>query len=144
VILLDTNIVIDAHDRRSRFRLSSSALIADAIVTEGAAINAVALAELCAGQKDPEVVEAELRAEGLTILDLPFAAALICGRAYRRYRLARKKSGGGPAPHIPLPDFFIGAHAELMGWKLATRDTERYRLYFPNVELVAPEKSPKR
>jgi len=22
--------------------------------------------------------------------------------------------------------FFIGAHAELMGWKLATRDTERF------------------
>ena len=32
---------------------------------------------------------------------------------------------------MPLPDFFIGAHAELMGWKLATRDVERYRIYFP-------------
>jgi predicted nucleic acid-binding protein len=37
-----------------------------------------------------------------------------------------------------LPDFFVGAHAELMGWKLATRDMERYRLYFPDVELIEP------
>jgi predicted nucleic acid-binding protein len=39
---------------------------------------------------------------------------------------------------VPLPDFFIGAHAELMRWKLATRDVERYRLYFPAVELIEP------
>jgi predicted nucleic acid-binding protein len=37
-----------------------------------------------------------------------------------------------------LPDFFIGAHAKLMGWKLATRDVERYRIYFPAVELIKP------
>jgi predicted nucleic acid-binding protein len=37
-----------------------------------------------------------------------------------------------------LPDFFVGALAELMGWKLATRDMERYRLYFPDVELIEP------
>jgi predicted nucleic acid-binding protein len=69
------------------------------------------------------------------------ASRLICGRAYRRYRLARKKSGGSTALPNPLPDFFIGAHAELMGWPLATRDTERFRLYFPSVELLEPPHS---
>ena len=63
---------------------------------------------------------------------------VICARAYTRYRSARRRSGGGQAPRTPLPDFFIGAHAELLGWKLATRDTERYRLYFPKVELLEP------
>lgn len=138
MILLDTNIVLDAHARRSPFRASSSALIADAVVTVGAGVNAITLAELCTGQTHPEILEAELRAEGLRILDLPAGAAAICGRAYRHYRLARKKSRGGLAPAVPLPDFFIGAHAEFMGWKLATRDTERYRLYFPHVELIEP------
>ncbi len=28
--------------------------------------------------------------------------------------------------------------AELLGSKLATRDHERFRLYFPNVELILP------
>ena len=79
-----------------------------------------------------------MRRAGIAILDLPVAAAGICGRAYRRYRLARTQSGGGKAPSVPLADFFIGAHAELMGWKLATRDVERYRIYFPAVELIEP------
>ncbi len=79
-----------------------------------------------------------MRRAGVAIFDLPVAAAAICGRAYRRYRLARRRSGGGEAPSVPLPDFFIGAHAELVGWKLATRDVERYGIYFPAVELIEP------
>lgn len=138
VTLIDTNILIDAHDAQSPFRSASSSLIAGAVAIDGAALNAVVFAELCVGQDNPENLASELRAEGLDILDLPAAASPICARAYTKYRAARKSSGGGEAPQVPLPDFFIGAHAELMGWKLATRDTERYRLYFPKVELVEP------
>jgi predicted nucleic acid-binding protein len=39
---------------------------------------------------------------------------------------------------MPSPDFFIGAHAKLMGWELATRDVERFRIYFPAVEVIEP------
>jgi hypothetical protein len=38
-----------------------------------------------------------------------------------------------------LADFFIGAHAEAERLPLLTRDVRRYRSYFPNVELIAPE-----
>ncbi len=138
MILVDTNIVVDAHDRRSRFRSSSSALIASAIAAGGAAINAVVLAELCAGQDDAEAIEDALRTEGFEILDVPVGAAVLCGRVYSQYKSTRRRSGGGKASPIPLPDFFIGAHAQLMGWPLATRDLERYRLYFPAVELIEP------
>lgn len=134
--LIDTNILIDAHDAQSPFRSASSSLIADAVATDGAALNAVVLAELCVGQDNTENLASELRAEGLAILDFPAAASPICARAYTRYRAARRNSGDIEAPRVPLPDFFIGAHAELMGWKLATRDTERYRIYFPEVQLL--------
>ena len=70
--------------------------------------------------------------------DVPAAAGATCGKAYRRYVTARRDSGGTGAPKMPLPDFFIGAHAEIMGWKIATRDAERFKKYFPKVKLVTP------
>jgi predicted nucleic acid-binding protein len=139
VILLDSNIIIDARDRKSRFQAWAEDILAQALATEGVALNAVVLAELCVGHGDPKSIEGELKAKGVDILDVPAAASAICGRAYSRYRAARRKSGGGRGPSTPLPDFFIGAHAELMSWKLATRDSERFRLYFPNVELIEPQ-----
>jgi predicted nucleic acid-binding protein len=139
LILLDTNVVIDAQNEGSSFYTWSDQVIAEGISTVGVGINAITLAELCsAARADPEKVQAELHSAEISIMDLPARAAAICGRAYRRYRLARSRSGAGKAPGVPLPDFFIGAHAELMGWKLATRDVERYRIYFPAVELIKP------
>jgi len=138
VILLDTNVVIDAHYGAGADRLRAKNLISAAILDAGAAINSVTLAELYAGPERGHSIEEDMSQAGIAVLDLPFAAAATCGCAYRRYRLVRRRSGGGEAPSIPLPDFFVGAHAELMGWKLATRDMERYRLYFPDVELIEP------
>ena len=71
----------------------------------------------------------------------PTSALWIYPRAQQRSVAAHTGAIGlpaGKASSVPLPDFFIGAHAELMGWKLATRDVERYRRYFPAVELIEP------
>lgn len=139
MILLDTNVVIDAQNKTSPFFEWSSEVVSEAVRTVGAAVNAVTLAELCAGKEGiADLIQRELHHVGIQLLDSPARAASTCGMAYRKYRLARRKSAGGFAPLTPLPDFFIGAHAELMGWKLATRDSERFRLYFPDIELIEP------
>jgi hypothetical protein len=138
MILLDTNLIIDAHYGAGNDRVHARNLISSAVMNIGAAINSIILAELYAGPRRGEEIEEDLRQAGIVVLDVPVGAAAICGRAYRRYRLARTRSGGGKAPSVPLPDFFIGAHAELMAWRLATRDVERYRIYFPAVELIEP------
>jgi predicted nucleic acid-binding protein len=138
MILLDTNVIIDAHWGAGNDRVRARNLISSAVIEPGAAINCITLGELYAGPRQGEEIEDDMRQTGIIVLDLPVGAAAICGRAYRRYWLARTRSGGGKAPSVPLPDFFIGAHAELMGWKLATRDVERYRIYFPAVELIEP------
>jgi predicted nucleic acid-binding protein len=140
MILLDTNVIIDAHCGVGNDRVRARNLISSAIIDTGAAINCVTLSELYAGPRRGDEIEEDMRQAGIVVLDVPVAAAAICGRAYRRYRLARTRSGGGKGPSMPLPDFFIGAHAELMGWKLATRDVQRYRIYFPTVELIEPAK----
>ena len=69
---------------------------------------------------------------------LPAAAADVCARAYRTYRKRRQDRTGDPGPSMPLPDFFIGAHARVMGWELATADRGRFRTYFPAVTLKTP------
>jgi predicted nucleic acid-binding protein len=138
MILLDTNIIIDAHYGAGSDGVRARNLISSAVTDTGAAINCVTLAELYAGPKRGEEIEEDMRQAGIAVLDIPAAAAAICGRVYRHYRLARRRSGEGRAASIPLPDFFIGAHAELLGWKLATRDVERYRIYFPAVDLIEP------
>jgi predicted nucleic acid-binding protein len=37
-----------------------------------------------------------------------------------------------------LPDFYIGAHAVMTGYRLLTRDVRRYRTYFPAIDIIAP------
>lgn len=136
--LLDTNVVIDAHNPLGRYQEWARDLISIAVLNAGAAISAITLAELYAGPREGETIEEDMRQTGVKIVDVPVAAAVICGRAYSHYREARRRSRGGEAPATPLPDFFIGAHAELMGWKLATRDPDRIRTYFPLVSLLEP------
>jgi predicted nucleic acid-binding protein len=138
MILFDTSVVIDARDASQTNHGWAVRQIEQAVADDGGGINAVIFAELCAGSTNPATIEPDIRRIGLGIYDLPAAVAAVCGMAYRRYVVSRRSAGGGGAPRIPLPDFFIGAHAEVMGWKLATRDHERIRRYYPNVKLVTP------
>jgi predicted nucleic acid-binding protein len=39
----------------------------------------------------------------------------------------------------PIADFYIGAHAAIRGFRLLTRDANRYRAYFPRLRLIASE-----
>jgi hypothetical protein len=138
VILLDTNVLIYGADAGSRYFDWARGTIADAVSGDGAGINAVSLAELCVGDLEPASVADRLRSWGLVILDVPAAAAEVCARAYLAYRERRLTESGKAAPRLPLPDFFIGAHAAIMGWPLATADSRRFATYFPGVALETP------
>ncbi len=137
-LLLDTNILIYASDERSSYFKWARRTIADAVAGEGAAIDAVSLAELCVGDAEPKRVADRIRSWGVEVLDVPVAAAEVSARAYQLYRRRRKRDSGKDSPSIPLPDFFIGAHAQIMGWTLATADRDRFKIYFPKVPLKTP------
>ncbi len=139
MILLDTNVLIYAFDPGSPFCQWAREMIADAVAGDGAAINAVSLAEICVGDADPPTVTDRIRSWGVAILDVPAAAAEVCAKAYRQYRKRRTAQRGTPVPVMPLPDFFIAAHAMIMGWELATADQGRFNQYFPSVSLKAPQ-----
>ena len=139
MILLDTNVLIYAFDLDSPFCQWARETIASAVAGDGAAINAVSLAEICVGDADPPTVADRIRSWGVEILDVPAAAADICATAYLQYRQRRMAQSDIAVSTMPLPDFFIGAHARIMGWELATADRGRFQTYFPSVSLKMPQ-----
>lgn len=138
MILLDTNVLIDAFDRSAPNHEWAAAVIRDGLLGSGVAINPVILAEVCVGDRTPLTVASRLEALGVFLLDLPAAAALRCAQAYAAYLENRRQQSAPAAPKMPLPDFFIGAHASLLSLPLATADVGRYQTYFPEVQLHTP------
>ena len=96
MILLDTNVLIYAFEPESRFHQWGRETIVDAVAGEGAAINAVSLAEICVGDADPTTVADRVRSWGIDILDIPVAAAEVSARAFQLY-LRQKKSSTSEA-----------------------------------------------
>jgi hypothetical protein len=74
-----------------------------------------------------------LDSETHLLLDIPKEALFLAGKVFLRYKKRRGKK------RLPLPDFFIGAHAAVLELGLLTRDARRYRSYFPSVRLINPE-----
>lgn len=101
-------------------------------------MNAISLAEICVGDEEPATVAARIRQWGVEILDVPVAAAEVCAKAFQIYRQQRTSQARSVIPALPLPDFFIGAHAQVMRWPLATADRGRFQTYFPSVPLKMP------
>ncbi|MEX0325165.1 MAG: type II toxin-antitoxin system VapC family toxin [Puniceicoccaceae bacterium] len=134
MILLDTNVVIYASDASSPFYDWALEVITSAVSTDGAGLNTVSLAELCVGASDSTNIIPTLRQWGIVLLDVPVVASEEAARAYREYRTRAGKT----TPAMPLPDFFIGAHAQVMNWELATADKGRFRTYFPQLGLRMP------
>jgi predicted nucleic acid-binding protein len=130
--LVDTNVLIDVlSDDPVWFDWSAASL--DRRGDIGAIfINEIIFAELAVQMDSEAELEQALAALKVTLARTPAPALFIAGKAYGRYRAA-----GGIRTGV-LPDFFIGAHAQVAQWPLLTRDVHRYRAYFPDVELIAP------
>ena len=78
-------------------------------------------------------MESAIGALSIKVLELPREALFLTGKAYLKYR---KNKGTKTSP---LPDFFIGAHASVSQFGLVTRDTAKYKTYFPQIELIHPQ-----
>ena len=133
MVLVDTNVLLDLFTDDPTWCRWSATAIHDAVVNDAAGINPIIYAEASIGFSESELLDRQLEALTLVRLPLPYEAAFPAGRAFLRYR----RAGGRRA--APLPDFFIGAHALTHDLTLLTRDPARYRTYFPNVRVIAPE-----
>ena len=80
-----------------------------------------------------EGLDSALQHGGFKMLDIPKPALFLAGKAFLKYRK------GKGIKRSPLPDFYIGAQAAVLKFDLLTRDVNRYRTYFPTVNLIFPE-----
>lgn len=138
MILLDTNVLIYSADPQSRFHKWSRHLISQEAAKRNAAASAIVIAELCVGETYPAAVPAWLLAWGILLVDVTASASVLCAEAYTLYKARRMAASEKSAPDVPLPDFFIGAHAMVMDWEIATADPGRFKTYFPDVPLLLP------
>jgi predicted nucleic acid-binding protein len=131
-ILLDSNVILDVWDIDPVWHAWSGAQLRKMSLLYELAINPIIYAEISARFLTSAALDRKLADLGILVVSIPRSAAFLAGKAYLQYR-----SLGGTKGNV-LPDFFIGAHAAVLGCPLLTRDTRRYQAYFPSVRLIAP------
>jgi predicted nucleic acid-binding protein len=130
-VLVDSNAILDVAYEDPEWRAWSEAVIEQAAEEAVLVINPIIYTEVSIGYARIEHVEAVLPTDRFRREALPYEAAFLAGKSFLAYR----RRGGKRTS--PLPDFYIGAHAAVRGYRLLTRDAARYRTYFPTVELIA-------
>jgi len=133
VVLVDSNILLDIATDDPVWSGWSASALHHAGRDGRLVINPIIYAELSVSHSRIETLDALLPQDIFHREALPWAAAFLAGKAFHAYR----QRGG--ARRSPLPDFYIGAHAAIAGYKLLTRDRGRYATYFPTVELISPQ-----
>jgi predicted nucleic acid-binding protein len=134
--LIDTNVLIDVWGPAGPMKEWSASAIAFCRRDGALVVNSIIWSELA-----PLIAtEAALR-KAVAMLEMdrelvPWDAAFLAGVTHSRYRRA------GGIRERTLPDFFIGAHATVAGHRLLTRDAARYRIYFPDLDIISPETHP--
>lgn len=131
-LLVDTNVLLDISGNDPHWSEWSVRQLDAASVRHSLIINDVIFAELSVGFSDIVALEEFLSRIGIDHVATPAAALFAAGKAFERYRRQ-----GGTKSNV-LADFFIGAHAAVAVVPIITRDSRRYRTYFPTVRLIAP------
>ena len=131
-VLVDSNVLLDVATEDPRWGGWSSNALAEAADVSTLAIDPIIYAEVSIRYETIEELELVLPPEVFRREPLPYEAGFLAGKVFVAYR----RRGGRRS--APLPDFYIGAHAAVEGFRLLTRDASRYRTYFPTVELIAP------
>jgi predicted nucleic acid-binding protein len=132
MVLVDANVLLDILTDDPKWRSWSEEKFLTAVEVDQVAVNPIVYAELAAAYQTAVELEHALAGWPIQRLPLPYEAAFPAAQAFLRYR----RKGG--QRRSPLPDFYIGAHATTMGLTLLTRDTARYRTYFPKIRLISP------
>lgn len=132
VTLVDSSVLLDILTEDPEWANWSQQALARARDAGRLAINPIVYAEVSTGFDTIEDLDEAVAVRDFEREPLPYEAGFLAGKVFLAYR------NRGGQRRSPLPDFYIGAHAAVRGYRLLTRDVARYRTYFPSVLLVTP------
>lgn len=135
MIFVDTCVLVDVIDDDPTWSEWSSEQL-DLWSSRGPlVVNDIVYAELSNGFDTVDALDNFVDRAKLELWRTPRDALFLAARAWQRYRRR-----GGTRLGV-LPDFFIGAHAAVLGIPVLTRDPRRYRTEFSLLRLVTPDGS---
>jgi len=131
VIYVDTNVFLDVINQDPVWFGWSTNALADG--RERLVTGPIVCAELVRHAEDAAGLEQLVGEMGARLVPWTLEASFRSGQAFEPYRAA------GGTRHAILADLLTGGHAAALGATMLTRDPQRFRTYFPGLELISPE-----
>ncbi|HEV2620235.1 MAG TPA: type II toxin-antitoxin system VapC family toxin [Acidobacteriaceae bacterium] len=132
ITAIDANVILDTLVGTPEEISVAHAALRSAEAQGGSVVSTVAYAEIAQRFQTKAKVDDFFSLLGCGIEPLDEESAFVAGQLARQYRLR-----GGSRTRI-LPDFLIGAHAQLRADRLLTRDRRFFRDTFPKLKAVLP------
>lgn len=132
-ILVDSCVILDIITEDKKWFEWSANMLEQCANHQQLFINPIIYSEISISYQKIEELETAISPTIFKRLPLPWEAAFLAGKVFLQYR----KSGGHRT--LPLPDFFIGAHALIDQLTLLTRDKKRFSFYYPKLHMIAPK-----
>ena len=131
-VLVDTNIWVDCIDAASKWHNWAVEQLQLCGEKSPLHVNQIIYTELLVPGPDVDALDALLDVYETRRSPIPWSCCALAARAFSLYR----RKGG--AKLLPLPDFFIGAHAAVANLTVLTRDSAGYSSYFPRLVVIGP------
>jgi predicted nucleic acid-binding protein len=131
-VFVDSCILLDLFTDDAKWANWSESVLGKYSQSNTLFINSIVYTEVSIGFNRIEEVEKAIEQVGVKVLEIPREALFLAGKVFLDYRRNRGTKSS------TLPDFFIGAHAAVSSFDLITRDSARYKTYFPSITIICP------
>jgi predicted nucleic acid-binding protein len=138
VTAVDASVILDVFSNHPQYAARSKAALEAALQQGVLVVCPVVYAEVRAHFADDASLRAALGAAAVQFDPFDQACADLAGDIWRVYR-----SRGGTRTRL-IPDFLVGAHAQLRAKRILSRDRGFLRAYFKDLVVLDPtEASPR-
>jgi predicted nucleic acid-binding protein len=132
ITAIDSNVLLDILIPNEAFADAATASIEDAASSGSLVVSDIVYSEICIQFGTQRECDNFFHSNEIRVEPLNRSAHFLASRIWREYR-----ARGGKRDRI-LPDFLIGAHAQVQAKRLISRDRGFYRTLFPKLRLIDP------